>query len=61
MTVLRIADVHLIWMIVAAMVTKAVKLWSVLQERMAIPSVVLHLAEVVFDQMPPLAGFLVDL
>ena len=48
-------------MIVAAMVMKALQLWSVLQERMAIPSVVLQPAEVVFDQMPPLAGSLVEL
>jgi len=30
-------DVHRVWMIVAAIEMKALKLWSVLQERMAIP------------------------
>jgi len=42
-------------MIVAAIEMKALKLWSVLHERMA-PSVFLQFAEVVFDQVPPFVG-----
>ena len=37
MELLGAVDVHRIWMIVAAIEMKALKLWSVLHERIAIP------------------------